>query len=278
MNIYLSQNYREIIKKRLEDKKKLDKSIGYRTMAEQMLIQKPYLSRVLNAYADFNTDQLYMACQYLQMSDEEYEYMGLLLEYERSGHAKRREELLRQIKEIQFLQNDTGKKVKGAHQMTTKEFDASDITSFFLDPLNYVVHAFLAIPKYRKNPEDIGEVLGISQGRLSSVLIELEKLKLIEVKKGAIKVLVDSVHLPRDSRFVIPHQKLMTQACNSKKGDIPFSRKKAFYTTFASNEAVKDKIESEFNDFIERVGEIVMSDKKAKTDCYQLCFDLFPWS
>lgn len=278
MNIFLSQDYREIIKRRLEDKKKLDKSISYRTMAEHMLIQKPYLSRVLNGYADFNTDQLYMACQYLQMNEEEYHYMGLLLEYDRSGHAKRKEELLRQIKNIQFLQNDTGQKVKGAHQMSTQEFDASDLVNFFLDPLNYIVHAFLSIPKYRKEPEKIGQALGISQENLSRVLIELEKLKLIEAKEGAIKVLVPTVHLPRDSRIVVPHQKLMTQISAHHKGDIPFSDKKAFYITFASNAATKAKIESEFNSFIERVGEIVTKDKKTKTDCYQLNFDFFPWS
>jgi uncharacterized protein (TIGR02147 family) len=275
MNIFSSDDYRHIIKERLAIKKRLDKTIGYRTMAEYIRIQKPYLSRVLNGYADFNSDQLFLACDYLEMEAEEIEYMYLLLEYERSTCQKRQEILANKIGELQYIHGDASKRAADANTFTPDNFSTSDFVDFYLDPMNTIVHVFLSIPKFRKKPELIREGLQIEEGRFAKILLVMERLNIIEVKNEKINLKISQMQLPRDSNITTPYLKLMSQLCNDKKGDIPFGKKKAFSVTLATDEKTKKLIEEEFNVFLENVKKIHAKGKAE--NAYQLTFDLFPW-
>ena len=59
-------------------------------MADHMRIQKPYISKVINNMADFSSDQLYMACDFLGFGEDEKNYMLLLLELERTTYTERK--------------------------------------------------------------------------------------------------------------------------------------------------------------------------------------------
>lgn len=276
MNTYEFNDYRKIIRTKLENLKKLDKTISYGTMSEFMGIQKPYLSKVLNGYADFSTDQMYRACKFLGFTQEEHDYLELLLEAERTQFYDRKESLEKRIEEIQFKHNDTGKRLTTVHQMSAEEFDVSGFIDFYLDPMVSIVHVFLSIPKYAKNVELIKEKLSLTDEHFSQILSKMERMKVIEVSGEKIVLKIPQMHLPRDSKIVIPHQKLMSHLIAFKKGDISFEEKKSFMVTFAANDKAKKKIEVEFNHFLDKVKDIAMNSKAS--DCYQMCFDLFPWS
>lgn len=101
-------------------------------------------------------------------------------------------------------------------------------------------------------------------------------MKIIEVNEGEIKVVVKSMHLPRDSGLVSPHHQLLAQLGLYRKNRLSPNKKKAFSVTFAMDNKSRKKIEEEFNIFIAKVREISIAGKKS--DIYQLNFDLFPWS
>ena len=50
MNIYNELDYRDILKKTIEERKKIDSSITYQAMATYTRIQKAYLSQVINVH------------------------------------------------------------------------------------------------------------------------------------------------------------------------------------------------------------------------------------
>lgn len=277
MNIYSSDDYRAILSKVVDERKKLRIPITYAAMAENIRVQKPYVSKVLSGLADFNNDQLYMACQYLDFRPEEIQYMLKLLDYEKCWYPERKELLEEEIEEIRRQKRDTGKVIeKSVKQMDALEFDRSEFADYYLNPDIQLIHIHLCIEKYRDDPESIKYVLDIPDVRFENALLKLEKMGLIEIKDDKIKILVNSLHLPKDSVLLAPHQVMMKQKSLSHLNNLSADEKKLFSVTFSSNEKARAKIEEAFNEFIGKVRTISM--EGAPDECYQLNFELFPWA
>lgn len=277
MNIYSSDDYRAILSQVVDERKKLGIPITYAAMAENIRVQKPYVSKVLSGLADFNNDQLYMACQYLDFRPEEIQYMLKLLDYEKCWYPERKELLEKEIEEIRRQKRDTGKVIeKSVRQMDALEFDRSEFADYYLNPDIQLIHMYLCIEKYRKNPEHIKAFLDISDSRFETAILKLEAMGLLEIVDNKVNILVNSLHLPKDSSLLMPHQILMKQKSLAHLNNLSSDQKKLFSVTFSSNEKARTKIEEAFNEFIGKVRTISMNE--GKDDCYQLNFELFPWS
>lgn len=277
MNIYSSDDYRNIINEVMSEKKFLDKSYTFQAMAKFIRVQKPYLSKVLNRRADFNTDQLYMCCQYLEMSKEEMNYILLLLELERCTYPERKKELKKSIEQIQDSKRDSKNVlIESIKSRDAMDFDDSIHIEYYLDPIILIVHMFLTIPRFRKNIDQIAAELFLSKSHLNEILKKLVDMNIIEISDDKINVLIKSMHLPRESKIVSSHQQMMKQYALYKMNRVGVEYKKNFAVTFSSNEKSRKKIEIEFNNFLSKVREI--SQEGEVKDCYQLNFDLFPWS
>lgn len=277
MNIYANNDYRKIINEVMSEKKFLDKSYTFQAMANFIRIQKPYLSKVMNSRADLNSDQLYMCCQYLKMSEEETGYSLLLLEYERCTYPERKKELIKNIEKIQDSKRDSKNVlIDSIKTMDAVDFDKSALVEYYLDPIIQIVHMFLTIPRFKKNLDSIADELFISRDHLNDILKKLVVMEIIEVNGDKINVVIRNMHLPRESKIVPTHQQMMKQYAIQRMNRVRFENKKAFAATFTSNEVSRKKIEIEFNNFLSKVQSIAgEGDPK---DCYQLSFDLFPWS
>ncbi|TNE98781.1 MAG: DUF4423 domain-containing protein [Deltaproteobacteria bacterium] len=277
MNIYSSDDYRAILSQVVDERKKLGIPITYAAMADNIRVQKPYVSKVLSGLADFNNDQLYMACQYLDFKPDEIQYMLKLLDYEKCWYPERKKLLEEEISEIRRKKRDTGKVIeKSVKKMDGAEFDRSSFADYYLNPDIQLIHMYLCIEKYRKNPEVIKDILDISSSRFETAILKLEGMGLLEIVDNKIKILVNSLHLPKDSSLLTPHQVLMKQKSLTHINNLAPEEKKVFSVTFSSNEKAKAKIEEAFNEFIGKVRTISM--EGAPEDCYQLNFELFPWA
>lgn len=277
MNIYTSTDYRVIINEVMSEKKYLDKSLTFQAMAVYIRVQKPYISKVMNGRADFNSDQLYMSCRYLEMSDEETNYLLLLLEYDRCTYPERRKLLMAQIKKIQDSKRDSRTVLKQAVQILDgSTFDASARAEYYLEPIFLIVHVCLLVPRFRRNIDSIAHELFISKDYLNEILKKLVTMNIIEIKDGKIDVLVKNLHLPKDSKIISPHQQILRQRCISRISRVDTDLKKSFSGTFSANEEIRKKIEIEFNKLLGKVEGFMKGEDL--TDCYQLNFDLFPWT
>jgi uncharacterized protein (TIGR02147 family) len=277
VNIYETDDYRKILSEVIAEKRFLDKSYTFQAMAAFIRVQKPYISKVINGRADFNSDQLYMACKYLEFSDEEIEYILLLLEFERCTYPERRLLLENKVESIQDSRRDskhalvTDLQVKGID-----DFDGSIYVEYYLNPTILIVHLFLTIPRFRNNLSLIAKELIISEDELNSILIKLVGMNIIEIENDKVKVLIKNMHLPRESKILAAHHSMVKQNGIMRLNRLAHEQKKNITATFASNEKSRKKIEIEFNKFIAKVQEISVQGKP--DNCYQLNFELFPWS
>lgn len=277
MNIYKSKDLRDILNEVMSEKKFLDKKFSFQSMAAFIRVQKPYLSKFMNNRADLNTDQMYMVCQFLEMNDDETSYMLLLLEHERCTYPERKKYLKEKIKKTQDEKIDNIKNIiKNISTRDAMDFDNSKHIEYYLEPLISIVHIFLTIPRFLNNIDLISEELFISKEHLQEILKKLVVMNIIEINEDKINVVIKSLHLPKESKIISSHQLLLKQNAIHRLSRIGLEYKKSFAVTFSSNEDARKKIEFEFTNFISKVREISLEGKKE--DCYQLNFDLFPWS
>jgi uncharacterized protein (TIGR02147 family) len=277
MNIYKKDDYRVILSEIITEKKFLDKKYSFQSMSNFIRVQKSYLSKVISGNADLNSDQLYMCCIFLELNNEETEYLLLLLEKEKCTFPERIKVLVKKIESIQDSKRDIKNilldKIKSMDAVT---FDNSIHVEYYLDPIIQIVHMFLIIPRFNKNINSIAEELFLSKEHLNDILKKLVEMNIIEIHNDKVNVLIKSMHLPRESKIVSSHQQLMKQYALHRLSRIPVEKKKTFSVTFTSNDIARKKIENEFNDFLLKVRKI--SQEGDARDCYQMTFDLFSWS
>ena len=104
-SIYKHSDYRSVIKTRLILlKKRSGKGFSMDRLAKYCRLQRTYLSAVLHGRGDLNSDQIFMVCQFLEMSEDEYHYTSLMHECERSAFSERKIILEKAINEIQKAQ------------------------------------------------------------------------------------------------------------------------------------------------------------------------------
>src|SRR3712207_467893 len=98
--LYDSTNYRVILRDSANRMKKEQPSRTLKWMAEKTGIQAPYLTNVLKERAHLNSDQLYSIAQLFDWDEDQRTYLSLLLDWERSSFAKRRQEIRARIDQI----------------------------------------------------------------------------------------------------------------------------------------------------------------------------------
>ena len=112
---------------------------------------------------------------------------------------------------------------------------------------------------------------------LSEIILKLERMELISVYDGKIKVLKKNLHLPKGSKLEFPHQLIMRHRSIHHLTSIKKSKKTSFSATFSTNEKAFIKMQERFGIFLEEIQKISSSEGKS-TGCYQFNFDLFPWT
>ncbi len=277
MNIFLETDYRKIINTIVDERKKINPSTTFQSLADSIRIQKSYLSKVINGHADFNADQLFMTARFLDLNQEQTNYLQLLLELERSIYPERRETLQKEIEAIQEEKRDSKNALNiRVKDMEASEYDASIFAEYYMDPLIQLVHITLTAARFRKDPTLIREHLNIKEKKFSEILNKLVKMELIEMKDGEISILERNLHLPKDSRLAFPNQVFLRQRGLERCRELSPKDRTMFMATFSSNPKAAKKIKDKFNEFLKEAQKI-SSEGKA-SDCYQLSFDLFPWT
>jgi transcriptional regulator with XRE-family HTH domain len=268
--IYQLSDYRRVLEVFVERQKERGIKYTYEKLAEALRIQKSYLSKVLSGQSDLNQDQLYLAAREMELSKEETDFLSLLLEKERSSLVERRKELDREIQGIQKQYLKTDKHIKTPISNISLEV----LSEYYLDPWLQILHIALSIENFRKAPLLLGGKFSLSKERVIIYLKTLEKMKLIEWK-GEVKVLVESLHLPRDSSIFWAWRTQLINMGTERSKNLPIDESYNFSVVFSGDEKTRLGLQKKFLLFLQEAEKMVSS-AKAK-GLYQMNFDLFPW-
>ncbi|MGZ3772753.1 MAG: TIGR02147 family protein [Pseudobdellovibrionaceae bacterium] len=272
MTLYNYRSYKDCLFKILLEKKKSRPQYTFEALAKACGIQKTYLSRVLKHKGNLTEDQLYSACVYLKFSKMEIKYVLTLWRWENSSHPDRREYYIKKIEDLRSQSLKTENKIKVNTVSSAKE----SLAEYYSDPFFPLIHMFLTLERFQKNPEALKEYLAIPKSKIHLYLDRLNDMNLIEFKDKKWTVIQDTIHLPRTSHLIKTYRALMRLKALEKMDRSSEEDFYSFSVVFSSNAEVQKEIQNRFLSFLSDVQKIVKEEKES--DVYQMNFDLLKWS
>ena len=271
MNIFLKTNYQVILREVVAERKELDSRFNFQAMAVATRIPKSYLSKVKSGDAHLNGDQMFLVCKYLGFDATQTRYMMLLLEHARSGLQQRRDEIAREIQQMQ----GTAMETKAHLQSNPATFSEQTLNEYYLDPLNQLVHMALLLPAFKGYPAQLAAALDISNEELMQILQKLENLGIIEKHRQKIRVNIEYLHLPRHASVYKVWRNAMRLHCLQHLNRERRARDYSFSATFSGSWEVKNLVQAEFLSLVKKLEKL--SSDCPQEDIFQINFDLFSW-
>lgn len=271
MKIYEYENYQDFINAYILSEKAVGNKVTFQKLADQMRIQKSYLSKVMAKNASINKDQGFLLASSLGLSEKETEYFFLLIDYEKCALSELKEKLKNKIKTIQVKETQSDRYI----DKTNNELTSEELQEYYLLPENQLIHLALSIPKYQSDIEKLREELKINKQSFSMSLKILQKLELIKVIDKKVKLLKSNLHLKHDSPFFHQWKAQMSLKSIEWIKNLETKDKYNFTVSFTSDEETKESIRIEFLNFLKKVEALVT--KAPSKKLYQLNFDLHKW-
>jgi hypothetical protein len=262
-------DYRDMAAERLQLLKSQDpKTFSAQKMAKHMRIHPPFLSAVLRKKLHFNSDQVFLCGNYLELSPNEQALLECMFEMNRTTSKMRREKLSIQIDRIRKRLSKTTEVI--SHQKPDPS--SADWFEYFADARFQMLHMALSIDQNQSNPALIQSRLQLTDEEFRYALKLLQKLELIERTDTGFRILKDMLHLPDNHRAIAYFQnsaRIAALKLNRKEEDTKFS---VFFTATPETAA---EIRRQFNLFLKTIQPLVR-DAKSK-NLFQINFDLLSW-
>ena len=275
MNIYEYEEYKQCLRSLMASRQQ---QFGARFTFEKMAlacgIQKTYLSKVLNSSTHLNPDQLYSACEYLKLSTIETEFILLLRDSEIAINPKRASLLKTKITKIR----NENMKTESVIQVAQVGSVERNKWEYYTDVDLQLVHMFMTIPAYSKDPNQICPKIGIDSNRLQSILLKLQNWQIVQFSDGIYHVNDPKLHLPEDSpvflAFGILNRIKTIEKIRLTKADK--SDDYFFSVMFSASKRLQGKFKKKLLDLLKELqGEVIESKSE---EIYQLNIDFFKWS
>lgn len=274
-SVFRFSDYRKALKFLLEEMKKADPDFQLSKFGEVIGVQKTFVSKVLNEMAHLSDDQLYLTLKFLNLQSQEEKYFRILYDCNRTGLHARKTLLIKEIRRMQEEHRQFRLHTKAQMQQPKTE---SHLGEYYLDPYNLIVHAYLGIEKYQRQPDTLTKILPLSSEKLRSILQCLARLELISLAAdGSAKVTQNAIHLDVRSIFCQPHQILFRVKSTEQVMSLPPEKRFILSMSFSGNPDVKNQIQEKYLAFMKEV-ENILDQTRHHTDVYQINFDLFPWA
>jgi uncharacterized protein (TIGR02147 family) len=270
-SIYEFMSYKPAIQALVENAQRLGQKVTYGFLAKEIGVQSPYLSRVLNGDANLNSDQMHGICRFFELSDEEEDYLLLLMEYERSGIASRREALK---KKIQALQKEKSE-ISEAFESVTPDFE-THFDEYFLNFYMHFIHLAMEVPAYAKNPDLFRAQLGIGKDYFAKVLGDLEKNGFIVFKNDRFKTQKNEWHLPKKNPLYRLYTNQARTMANQRMATLPLDQFESYNVFFTADDEAYAYIRKKLLELLKDVQQKVI--KSAEKEVYQFGYDLLPWT
>ncbi len=277
MNIYEYEAYKELLRALTNERRnQFGLKFTFEKMAQACAIQKTYLSKVLNGGGQLNADQLFSACEFLKLNSEQIDFILLLREMELAQNSKRKKSLHDKINQIRKQQLKTVANIKTASFQLSQEALWEYHTDFDLQ----LTHVFLTIPKFAKNPKEIGPILGIDNERITTSILKLENWGLLKSHNGPIELTPVNTHLSDDSP-VIHSYRLMSRlrAIEYLRKNMTFNSSESNYSLsvlFSSDSRFQRKLRQKLLELVKETHTYVS--QANPEDVYLFNIDLLKWS
>lgn len=168
-------------------------------LAQAAGCQPAYLTRVLKKEADLSVDQLLGIADYLDLPQDDVDFLIQLLMMSKSASAKGKNYFKKQIDVKIKRQNSLDDKMKGKKQLQ------DEVKNYYYSSwIISAIHVATSIPEYQTKA-NLKKALNISNERLTEILDFLKENKLIVYKEDKYALETTNVFLKKDDNFINRH-------------------------------------------------------------------------
>lgn len=196
-SLYEFTDYRAFIESQI---KSTDASWGLISkMAVAAECQRSQLSRVLSGHMHLTLDQAFGLTEFWQLNADETQYFLKLVELARAGRKTYRDQLAKEISQIQKSQEDLSRRLSLAPPPST------EVENFYYS--NWIwaaIHILVSIPEYQ-TVKRISEKLSIAPQMVEDALKKLNQFGLVERKGSAWIFTGQTTHLSKNSPHIVAH-------------------------------------------------------------------------
>jgi len=273
MFIFSESDYRVALKKLVQEKRADHSHFNFEFLAKAARIQKSYLSKVIHGSADLNPDQLFLMSTVLGLSEEEHEYLLLLLEHARSAIEGRRKELL---KKIESIQQRNLKTVSHLESKPVSVRQLEGLGEYYLDPILQIVHMSLNVPRFRDDLLLLSKSMNLPLAIVTKAVRTLEKLKIIVREKGKVRIVLNNIHLPPESAVYPAWRSQIRNMSLQRLQYLTEQKAYSFSVIFSGDESSRKQIQKKILELLKEIEAIVKEAPSENT--YQFNIDLLPWT
>ncbi len=197
MDTFHVTNYRQFLRKKLESLPK--QGFGQtKKMAEHLLVSSAFMSQVLNEKRDLTHDQLFLACEFLVLSELETKYLLKLVQFERASHHAYKKVLKKELEDIRKESKDVANRIQ-----FKKVLSDSEKAIFYSDWYYSAIRMLSSIEP--QTVESLMKKLGLPLEIVSEAIQFLLSSGLLAEEKNRYVIGALSTHLGADSPLVALH-------------------------------------------------------------------------
>ncbi len=277
MNIYEFEDYKSALRSVMAERRnQFGSRFTFERMAEACGVQKTYLSKVLNSSAHLNPDQLFSAGEYLKLNSSETDFLLLLRDNQIALNSKRASALKEKVQKIrnENLKTDSVIEVVPESSIESRKWE------YYTDVDLQLVHLFMTVASFAKDPPSICLKIGITEPRLESILLKLQNWRLIQFTEGSYQVKDPKLHLSEDSPVFLAFGILNRIKTLEKLRQLPplkaDNNDYFFSVVFSAEAKFQTKLKRKFLEVLKETQADVIHSKAEQV--YQLHIDFFRWS
>jgi uncharacterized protein (TIGR02147 family) len=147
-------------------------------MAEAAGCNRTYLSQCLGSKVQFTPDHIIGVSGYLDLNDDEQEYLLLLLLHERSASKSAQSRIREKMNKIVQANLVLSKKI--SQKRDSNELTELQKTKYYSSWKYAAVHTLTSLPDHQ-SPAQIAEKIHLSEAEIASVLRDLREMSLIDL-------------------------------------------------------------------------------------------------
>ena len=220
VDIYFFNDYRLFIKARVREEK--EQWGIWAKLAKAASCQATYISQAMSGKVQLTPEQMIGLGEFFNLSEEETDFLLLLLEHSRAGTKALRDRIGRKIEKIRKEREDIAKR-----------FQQPRVSPGARENLYYsawywaALHIIITIPKYQ-TPLAISQRLSLSEDFVTVAMGELAHHGILILENGKWKLAMADVHVPKDSPMVSLHhnnwrQRAVLDSANPTHSGIHFT-------------------------------------------------------
>ncbi len=263
MALFQHKDYRVYLKELLEARPRKGRGELQR-IANQLRIHSTLVSQIMSGLRDFNEEQAFELCKYLELSEVESEYFQLLVKIERAGTKVYRQHL---EKKMSQLKDD----VQKVSKRFTKEEEFTDEQKaiFYSSWIYSAIRLYCSTAEQGKTLEEVMHQFHLPRTRALEYLNFLVSSQLCELKDNYYLMGQQRTYIDRGSIYFLKHH-LNWRLKSIERSEVLTPDEKLYTVTMSLSQkdflVIKEEISKLLNEIL-RISKTTEAEKLVCFNC-----------